>query len=469
MPPLWQLEAAELMNGFGAGAFTPIEAFEACLSRTTACHSALNMMVTMNENARRAAEESQQRWARREPLGPLDGVPISVKDNLHVAQLSTSWGSKLFESYVAPRDEAPVASLRAAGAILFGKTNCPEFAMQGTTTNDLTGTTGNPWRPDLTPGGSSGGAAAAVAACCGPLALTTDGGGSTRRPASHTGLYGYKPSMGLVPRSGGLPEIFLDFEVVGAVGRSLRDVAAMTFALARRPLPEGAPLLRILFVPRFGSHPVDPGIDAEVRAAARRFEALGCIVEESIDFRMAERVNALWPALSGAGLAWMFEHAGQFEELLGRAAPLDLDLLTPTSRAALKTGQNASASLLFEVFAAVRELERELATIFSCYDAILTPATAALPWPANETHPSTIAGVPVGPRGHAVFTAFANAAGLPAIAVPSGFVNGLPTGFQIVGRRGEDGAVLALAGLYDQAHKWRPNWPDPTAPRVQRA
>lgn len=468
MLKLWQLDAAELVGGFGANEFTPIEVLDACLARAATCQSVLNMFVSLDENARGAAEESGRRWARREPLGPLDGVPISVKDNLHVAQLSTSWGSRLLQGYVAPHDEAPVARLRAAGAVLFGKTNCPEFAMQGTTTNALAGTTGNPWRADLTPGGSSGGAVAAVAACCGPLALTTDGGGSTRRPASHTGLYGFKPSMGLVPRGGGLPEIFQDFEVVGAVGRSLRDVGAVTTALAGRELPDGAPLRRILFVPRFGTHPVDPAIDAEVQAAACRFEKLGCIVEEAVEFGIAERVNALWPTLSGAGLAWMIERAGQFDELSGRAVPLDLDLLMPESRAALQAGRSASATLLFEVFAAVRELERELAVIFSHHDAILTPATAALPWPANETHPPVIAGQSVGPRGHAVFTAFANAAGLPAIAVPSGFVDGLPTGFQIVGRRGEDSAVLTLARLYDDAHPWRPSWPDPTMTKAQR-
>lgn len=461
MLKLWQLDAAELVDGFGAGRFSPVDALEACLARAAACQSALNMFVSLDKNARRAAEESAQRWARREPLSALDGVPVSVKDNLHVARQSTSWGSQLLQGYVAPRDEAPVARLRAAGAILFGKTNCPEFAMQGTTTNALAGTTGNPWRADLTPGGSSGGAVAAVAACCGPLALTTDGGGSTRRPASHTGLFGFKPSMGLVPRGGGLPEIFHDFEVVGAVGRSLRDVAAATAVLAGDEPPAGAPLRRILFVPRFGAHPVDPAIDAEVRAAARRFEALGCFVEEAGEFGVAERVNALWPTLSGAGLAWMIERAGQFDELSGRVAPLDLDLLMPASRAALEAGRSASATLLFDVLDAVRELERDLATIFSRHDAILTPATAALPWPASETYPPVIAGEAVGPRGHAVFTAFANAAGLPAIAVPSGFVDGLPTGFQIVGRRGNDGAVLALARFYDDAHPWRPSWPDP--------
>src|SRR5439155_13553145 len=139
----------------------------------------------------------------------------------------TRWGSAALAGLVAERDELPVARLREAGAVIFGKTNVPEFTMQGYTDNPVFGATGNPWNPALTPGGSSGGAVALVAAGGCPVALATDGGGSIRRPASHTNLVGFKPSRARVPRGGGLPPIFLDFEVAGPIARCVDDVRAL--------------------------------------------------------------------------------------------------------------------------------------------------------------------------------------------------------------------------------------------------
>ncbi len=469
---LWRLAASELVAGFRAGSFTPVDALDACLARAEACEPALNAMVCFDRaGACRAAEASRARWAAGRPLGPLDGVPMTAKDNLHVTGLPTAWGSRLLRGVVPAADELPVRRLREAGAVLFGKTNLPEFAMQGVTTNALSGTTRNPWDLALTPGGSSGGAAAAVAAGYGPLALATDGGGSIRRPASHCGLVGFKPSMGTVPRGGGLPDIFLDYEVAGGIGRNVQDVRAMTGVLADTPMvvppPRGA---RILFVPRFGSHPVDAGIAAQVREAAKRFEALGHRVDEAASFELAERVNALWPLLSAAGLAWMFGDAATWPALGVRegSAP-DERLCGDAARAALAQGLAAGAASLFDVLAAVQRMRQALDVLFATHAFILTPATAALPWPAQQTHPATIDGQPVGPRGHAVFTAFANAAGLPAIAMPCGDVGGLPTGFQLVGRARADAALLALALQFEQVHPRAAEWPDGrTRPDGQR-
>lgn len=459
---LWRLGAAELVAGYRCGAFTPVDALDACLARAEACELALNAIVYLDrDGARRAAQASAVRWADGQPLGPLDGVPMTVKDNLHVAGLPTAWGSRLLRSVVPAADELPVKRLREAGVTLFGKTNLPEFAMQGVTTNALTGTTRNPWNVALTPGGSSGGAAAAVAAGYGPLALATDGGGSIRRPASHCGLVGFKPSMGMVPRGGGLPDIFLDYEVAGGIGRSVEDVRMLTGVLAGAPLIASPPqAARILFVPRFGAHPVDAGIAAQVRAAAEHFEALGHRVQEAPSFDLAEEVNAMWPLLSAIGLAWMFESAGIWPGLGWRdgQAP-DAGLCGDAARGALAQGRAADGASMFGVLAAVQRMRQALDALFAVHDFILTPATAAMPWAADQTHPATIDGQAVGPRGHAVFTAFANAAGLPAIAVPCGEVDGMPTGFQLVGRAGADAAVLALARQIELAYPRAARWP----------
>jgi aspartyl-tRNA(Asn)/glutamyl-tRNA(Gln) amidotransferase subunit A len=463
---LWRLDATQLLQGYRAGTFTPVDAVHSCLERITRWQPHTNAFVRVDADAALlSAQASTRRWANGAAQGPLDGVPLSLKDSLHAAGLPTTWGSALLRSHVPAHDELPVARLRAAGAIVLGKTNLPEFAMQGYTANLVAGVTRNPWDVALTPGGSSGGAAAAVAAGCGPLALATDGGGSTRRPASHTGLVGFKPSSGRVPRAGGLPEIFLGHEVVGTLARSVRDVVLMDSVLSGQTVPAqpGAtgerilPGHRILYVPRFAQHPVDAGIAALTQRAAHDLAALGFAVEEAPAWELAEDVNALWPTLSAAGLAWMLSQPGRFAEFAG--TPPDTRLCGEAAQAALQAGRSAGATTLFEVLAAVHAMQQQLDAVFAAHDFILTPAAAALPWTADQTHPAQIGGVQTGPRGHAVFTAFANAAGLPAIALPCGQVRGLPVGLQLVGRPGADAALLATALRYEAQHPWAGAWP----------
>jgi aspartyl-tRNA(Asn)/glutamyl-tRNA(Gln) amidotransferase subunit A len=457
MNELWRLDARQLADGYASGSFTPLQALEACLSRARHCQPELNAFVLFDEEgARAAAQASTLRWSSGRPLSPLDGIPVSVKDNLHVAGLPTGWGSRVMHGTVPAQDEVPVARLRAAGAVLFGKTTLSEFAMQGYTANLATGITRNPWDTALTPGGSSGGAAAAIAAGCGPLALATDGGGSTRRPASHCGLVGLKPSGGWVARGGGLPELSLHFEVVGGIGRTVDDVALLTEVISGKSL-DASPVLaaRILFVERFGAQLVDPGIAACVRESAHHWALLGHSVTASstadgvewIDW--ATQINGLWSSLPAAGLAVMFDAPG---------SNLDADLCGPVAKNALAQGRKTGPADMQQVFNSVHQLEQQMDRLFSDYDFILTPATAAMPWPAADTHPPEIAGAPAGPRGHAVFTAFANAVGLPAVALPDGRVNGLPTGFQLVGRKGDDARLVAMARQFEAANPWAASW-----------
>jgi aspartyl-tRNA(Asn)/glutamyl-tRNA(Gln) amidotransferase subunit A len=200
-------------------------------------------------------------------------------------------------------------------------------------------------------------------------------------------------------------------------------------------------------VGRFAQHPVDPRIDAQVQGAAQQLAALGCAVHESPPVEWAEEVNALWPAYSARGLARWFDAAGCDESLCGDAARATLQL----GREAEDVDERASH--------AISTLDSTLAQVFDRFDAILTPATACLPWPAGQSHCALIDRQPVGPRGHAVFTAFANAAGLPAIALPTGFVGGLPTGVQLVAARGADAALLSLAAALESAHPRLHTWP----------
>ena len=208
---LWQRSAVDLVAGYTNKEFSPRDVLDSVFDRLDKINPKINAVVTVDrEGALSAAAASEKRWLVGEALGPLDGVPLTVKDNIPVRGLRTTWGSNLYSNYLPAADELPIARLREVGAIILGKTNCPEFTLQGYTDNLLFGPTRNPWNLELTPGGSSGGAVAAVSAGIGPIAIGTDGGGSIRRPAAHTGLVGLKPSRGRVPRSDGLPAI-LDF------------------------------------------------------------------------------------------------------------------------------------------------------------------------------------------------------------------------------------------------------------------
>ena len=204
--PWWRRDASEMAGAYRQGTISPLRVLDDCLARIGQMNPALNAFVALRADAALAeARQSAARFASGRPLGPLDGIPIAIKDNIPTADLPTTWGSVSAQHYRPARDEAVVARLRAAGALIVGKTNVPEFTLEGYTANRLFGVTRNPWDHALTPGGSSGGSVAAVASGMVPLALGTDGGGSTRRPASHTGLIGLKPSIGAIARHHALP------------------------------------------------------------------------------------------------------------------------------------------------------------------------------------------------------------------------------------------------------------------------
>ena len=248
-------EIRELSAGLRSGSLTAEALLDRCLERIRRLDPQLNSFVALDEaGARAAAKASDARLAGGTARSALEGIPLSVKDNIHAAGLPTTWGSRALAGVLPNGDELPVARLRAAGAVVVGKTNVPELTLEGYTKNDLFGVTRNPWDTRLTPGGSSGGAAAGVAAGLVPGAIGTDGGGSVRRPACHTGLVGWKPSTGRIPRVDGLPAILTDFETIGTLDALDRRCAAARqrhgrpgrprppFALRRCPAAAGGPM-----------------------------------------------------------------------------------------------------------------------------------------------------------------------------------------------------------------------------------
>jgi aspartyl-tRNA(Asn)/glutamyl-tRNA(Gln) amidotransferase subunit A len=449
---LWSLSARELGAAYADG-LSPVDVVRSTLSRVREINPRLNAIVTLDEaGALRAAEASAQRWKEARSLGPLDGVPFTVKDNIFVAGLRATWGSRLYRDFVPDEDEAPVFRLREAGAIILGKTNVPEFTLHGFTDNALFGATGNPWDPKLTPGGSSGGAVASVASGMGAFALGTDGGGSIRRPAAHTGLVGFKPSRDMVPRGHGFPAILHNFEVIGPIARCVDDVILIMEAMSGEAWARSKSLsapepLRIAYAPSFGEAPVDPVIRHAVGETIAHARSLGLDVETIAPFDLAEPLSAIWPVISQTGVAWLLDQheAGERE-------------VAPAIAEMAAAGRRLTARDYLAALDAIAELGRAFERFFARFDLLMTPATAAMPWPAKESHPAMIGGVAVGPRGHAIFTPIANALGLPALSVPCRVdEHTLPVGLQIMAARDRDWPLLNFARDHENrlfVHRW---------------
>src|SRR4051794_17944844 len=222
---LWREEAVTLAERLEAREITATQLLDIYLDRLERLEPTLNAFVLIDrDGARHAAEAAAERQEAGRRLGPLDGIPVAIKDNLYVRRLPAEWGSLMLKGFVPEQDDICVERLRAAGAVILGKTTTPEFALSGRTENRVTGTTRNPWDPRLTPGGSSGGAVAAVAAGMVPLAIGTDAGGSTRMPAGYTGLVGLRPSNGRIPRCYGFAPMAVDFQAIGPITRTMRDL-----------------------------------------------------------------------------------------------------------------------------------------------------------------------------------------------------------------------------------------------------
>ncbi len=458
--------ASELTKLIGSREVSCVELTELFYSRIAEINPKLNAYLELcADKAIAEAHSAQEAVQRGDQLGPLHGIPISVKDLEMTSGVPTTLGSAIFRGRTPDLDSVVVERVKSSGAIILGKTNTPEFGLSGTTENKLGDACRNPWDTSRTPGGSSGGAAAALASGLCTLATGSDGGGSIRIPASFSGVFGIKPSQGRVPRYGGYGSPAANhFSQSGPMSRTVADTALLLQVLAgpdrRDPvsmresppdfsadLDKGVSGWKIAWSPDLGYAGVDPEVLRVTEKAARVFEELGASVE-SPDLRIDDPFQAFWDVFATASYTsyghLLEEHRDDFTYYGLRAFEHGAEV----------TGADLSRALL-----RVDQLGRQMETFFDDYDLLLTPTMAVPAFPIDQ-RPSVIGGKEVDPFwGYLPFTFPINMTGQTAASVPCGFSEdpasaGMPIGLHLVGPRGSEARVLQACAAFERARPW---------------
>jgi aspartyl-tRNA(Asn)/glutamyl-tRNA(Gln) amidotransferase subunit A len=458
----YRMSALALLDAYRKRALSPVEAMASVIERVATYEPHIHATwLYAPERALDEARASEARWAKGEPIGPLDGVPVTVKDNIATRGDPTPLGTAASDMAPASADAPPAARLREAGAIIFTKTTMPDYGMLSSGLSTHHPLARNPWKLDRNPGGSSAGAGAAAAALYGPLHIGTDIGGSVRLPAGWCGVFGLKPSAGRVP---------IDPPYIGRVaGPMTRDAADAALLMATLSLPdvrdyaslkyekldwtiEPAALkgLRIGLLLEAGCGvPPTPQVRAAVERAARAFEAAGAHVEPLAPFLTQDM-------LDGVDHFWRMR------------ALIDINALEPEKRAAVlpfirdwaESSDGFSGEHVFRGFSQILAMRKVAIGATVGFDYVLSPTAPMTAFPAEWPSPSRD---PLNPLPQIGFTAVFNMSEQPAASVNCGYdADGLPIGLQIVGRRFNDLGVLAIARAFEamRAEEARP-WPEP--------
>lgn len=460
---LADLGAVELVARYRAGSLSPVDVTEAVLARIAACEPVLHAMWALDPDAaRRAASASAERWARGAPAGRLDGVPVTIKENIATEGVPVPLGTAASVLQAAPRDAPPAARLRESGAVILGKTTMPDYGMLSSGLSSFHALARNPWNPALNPGGSSAGAAAAAAAGYGPLHVGTDIGGSIRLPAGWCGIVGLKPSWGRVP----IDPPYLG-RVAGPMTRSVADAALMMRVLAQPDARDHMSLppaeldwdafdgldargLKLgLHVDAGCGLPTDPRVQLAVRAAGERFARAGAEVVEIAPFFRRAMLDGM-------------------DDFFRVRSWLDLRQLPPERRARVlpyivqwaEGGAELSGERVFKGYAATLAMREAAIAAMRGFDAILSPTAPVVAFPAELASPNHD---PQHPFEHIAYTLPYNMSEQPAVSLDAGRTgDGLPIGLQIAGARHDDLGVLRIARLWERLREPPPPWPDPS-------
>ncbi|WP_114912161.1 amidase [Acidibrevibacterium fodinaquatile] len=460
MSDLADLTAVDLAAGFACGKFSPPEVLAAVEARIAACEPHLHALYAYDpEGARAAARASAARWARGAALGPLDGVPVTIKENVATKGVPMPLGTAASDLTPAAADAPPAARLREAGAVILGKTTMPDYGMLSSGLSSFHPLTRNPWNLARNPGGSSAGAAAAAAAGYGPLHLGTDIGGSVRLPAGWCGVVGLKPSLGRVP----IDPPYIG-RVAGPLTRTVADTALMMSILSRPDRrdhmslpPADIPWQDLAISPKrlrlglmleagFG-FPVEPEVKAAVAGAAKRFAAEGAEIIEVAPFLTREM-------MAGLDMFWRVRAWADIKALpAARAAKV-----LPFIRAWAEGGANASGLDVYHGVSQIMAIRAAAMRAFDGVDYVLAPTApmpafaAELPAPSND---------PERPFEHIGFTVAFNMSEQPAVSINAGYsAEGLPIGLQIIGQRFDDIGVLRVAALWEKLRPPSRAWPE---------
>jgi len=464
MPAKHEFTALEVAVQYSAGSVSPVEFTEACLAHIDACEPRLNAMYRVDrDGALAAARAAEARWRANRPLSPLDGVPVTIKENIYTKGDPAPIGTKANDDAVPqPADAPPAARLREAGCVILGKTTMPDLGMLSSGLSSIHGITRNPWDTTRNTSGSSSGAGAAAAAGYAPLHLGTDIGGSVRLPATHCGIFALKPSLGRVP-------VYPPY--IGRVtGPMTRDVAASAALMNPLSKPDARDFmslpyqevdysnldrlepkkLRIGFLPDMGAGLAPhPEVVAAAKAAAKALESAGAAVEEMKSFLTPELLD---------GMSRFFEvrSCNDFVALPPARQARVLPFIAEwcTWRAKDFSGRDVMAA--YGAYVALRD-----ATVSgtAAYDFVISPTSpilayaAELPAPGNDPHNAL---------PHIAFTVPYNMSEQPAASLNWTFsASGLPIGVQVIGRRFDDLGVLRLSAWLEKARPAQLPWPCP--------
>ena len=474
----------ELTDAYRRGDLTPTAVAEAYLARIDALDGRVGAYLTVvRDQALAAARESELRWRAGAPLGPLDGAPVALKDVLCTRGVRTTCGSKMLEGFVPPYDATVVERLRAAGAVILGKTNMDEFAMGSSTEHSAFHPTRNPWDLARVPGGSSGGSAAAVAGGLAAGGLGSDTGGSIRQPAAFCGVVGMKPTYGRVSRYG-LIALASSLDQIGPFARDVRDAALLLGAVAghdrrdatciQAPVPDyvaelskGVGGLTLGLPDEYFIDGMDPEVERAVRAAIEVLKELGARLERVSLPTTKHSLAAYYLILPAEASSNLARYDGVKFGL--RVPGRDLVDMESRTRAAgfgaevkrrIMLGTYALSAGYYDAYygkaQSVRTLvRREFAAAFARVDLIVAPTTPNVAFKHGEKED------PLSMYLNDVFTIPGNLAGIPGISVPCGFsVSGLPIGLQVLGRPLDEPRLLRAAYAYEQATPWRSRRPE---------
>lgn len=471
------LSAAALARKIKDRELSPVAVVDVFLERIHARNDRTNAFVTVTEDrARAAAQEAENQLASGAPTGPLHGVPVAIKDLEDVAGVRTTYGSTLFEDFVADESEEFVTRLEDAGAIVIGKTNTPEFGLGSTTTNIVAGKTNCPFDVDRVAGGSSGGAGAAVAESLVPIAQGSDTGGSIRTPAACCGVVGFKPTFGRIPRVD-RPNAFsvhTPFSHLGPMARTVEDAALMftvmeghdprdPFSLpdahldfvgaTRKPIDD----LSIGYSPTLGGFPVSETVRGVMDEAVETFGSAGVQVEHTEPSYALDQATILeayyrfvrvrWEALFDSLEDDGFDPRGADKSRLGDELVEVVLQADPVTTREYKQAESIRTTVLDGIN-----------DMLDSFDAVVTPTTGVVPFKHGD-FPTEIDGQEIEPRRGWLLTQPCNFTGHPTVTIPAGFTGGLPVGMQIISDRYADPMALRVSAGYERLNPWGDHYP----------